>query len=132
MSAKPTTSKPAANPENPTQSGSGSDTAACSPLKVLRLTLKRKWFDMIASGEKREEYRTPGPWIDSRLDGKDYDLVEFKNGYGADVPTIYARYLGSRYGIGNPEWGAQPGQAYRVILLGEILPENDQADTRHE
>lgn len=25
--------------------------------KVLHLTLKKKWFDMIASGEKKEEYR---------------------------------------------------------------------------
>ena len=25
--------------------------------RILRLTLKRKWFDMIASGEKLEEYR---------------------------------------------------------------------------
>lgn len=24
--------------------------------RVLRLTLTRKWFDMIASGEKKEEY----------------------------------------------------------------------------
>lgn len=26
-------------------------------MKVLHLTLKKKWFDMIASGEKTEEYR---------------------------------------------------------------------------
>ena len=26
-------------------------------MKVLHLTLKKKWFDMIASGEKKEEYR---------------------------------------------------------------------------
>lgn len=25
---------------------------------TLRLTLKKKWFDMIQSGEKKEEYRT--------------------------------------------------------------------------
>lgn len=26
-------------------------------MKVLHLTLKKQWFDMIASGEKKEEYR---------------------------------------------------------------------------
>ena len=26
--------------------------------KTLHLVLKRKWLDMIASGEKKEEYRT--------------------------------------------------------------------------
>ena len=26
-------------------------------MRVLHLTLKKKWFDMILSGEKKEEYR---------------------------------------------------------------------------
>lgn len=26
-------------------------------MNVLKLTLKRKWFDMIAEGVKKEEYR---------------------------------------------------------------------------
>lgn len=26
-------------------------------MKTLTLSLKKKWFDMIASGEKKEEYR---------------------------------------------------------------------------
>lgn len=26
-------------------------------MKILHLTLKKKWFDMILSGEKKEEYR---------------------------------------------------------------------------
>lgn len=26
-------------------------------MRILHLTLKKKWFDMIASGEKKEEYR---------------------------------------------------------------------------
>lgn len=33
-------------------------------MKTLHLTLKKKWFDMIASGEKTEEYREIKPyWI---------------------------------------------------------------------
>lgn len=32
--------------------------------KMLHLTLKKKWFDMIASGEKKEEYRESKPyWV---------------------------------------------------------------------
>lgn len=30
-------------------------------MEVLNLTLHRKWFDMIASGEKKEEYRDIKP-----------------------------------------------------------------------
>ena len=33
-------------------------------MKILHLTLKKKWFDMILSGEKKEEYREIKPyWI---------------------------------------------------------------------
>lgn len=42
-------------------------------MKVLHLTLKRKWFDMILSGEKKEEYREIKP----------YWLVRFINWTGA-------------------------------------------------
>lgn len=36
-------------------------------MKVLHLTLKRKWFDMIASGEKKEEYREIKPYYVNKL-----------------------------------------------------------------
>lgn len=35
--------------------------------KVLHLTVTKKWFDMIASGEKKEEYREIKPFYNSRL-----------------------------------------------------------------
>lgn len=35
--------------------------------KTLHLTLKKKWFDMIASGEKKEEYREIKPYWVNRL-----------------------------------------------------------------
>lgn len=42
-------------------------------MKILHLTLKKKWFDMIASGEKKEEYREIKPYWFRRLvlKGKD-------------------------------------------------------------
>lgn len=36
-------------------------------LPVLHLTLHRKWFDMIAKGEKTEEYRAMKPYYRSRF-----------------------------------------------------------------
>ena len=34
-------------------------------MKTITLSLKRKWFDMIKSGEKKEEYReVKGKYID--------------------------------------------------------------------
>ena len=108
-------------PNTQTTNESRSHEAPCSPLRVLRLTLKRKWFGMIASGEKREEYREPGKWIMSRLVGKEYDAVEFANGYGRNVPRVTCRFLGWTRGGGNPEWGASPDRHYVVIRLGEII-----------
>ena len=67
-------------------------------MKILRLTLKKKWFDLILSGEKLEDYRTDKPFWASRLCDKngqakkDFDLVECKNGYGKNVPTIYREF----------------------------------------
>lgn len=34
---------------------------------MLTLPIKKKWFDMIVSGEKREEYREIKPYYDSRF-----------------------------------------------------------------
>ena len=36
-------------------------------MKILHLTLKKKWFDMILSGEKKEEYREIKPYWINRL-----------------------------------------------------------------
>lgn len=35
---------------------------------MLILTIKKKWFDMIKSGEKKEEYREINRYYDSRFD----------------------------------------------------------------
>jgi hypothetical protein len=95
--------------------------------RVLRLTLKKRWFDMIASGEKKEEYREIKDWIISRLHGKSYDVVEFSNGYGAHVPKITVEYLGWGNGIGRAEWGATPMKPTIIIRLGRVLSRtNDQ------
>ncbi len=100
---------------------------AGSAVRVLRLTLKRKWFDMISSGKKLEEYRDPSPWIYSRLLQKDgythrkYDLIEFRNGYGPTAPTMTVEFKGWKHGLGMPKWGATPGLRYVVILLGRVI-----------
>ena len=119
------------------QSPCRSNPADCSALRILRLTLKRKWFDMIASGEKKEEYREPSHWILSRLTNADesgsdrkYDLVEFRNGYAPDAPTVVCEYLGWEWGQGRTEWGggSHAGSPLAVIKLGSIIPQNAPGD----
>jgi hypothetical protein len=101
-------------------------------MKVLRLTLKKQWFDMIASGVKREEYRAPGKWILCRLAGRYYDVIEFKNGYGQNVPAMTVEYCGWKMSSGIAEWGAEPSVEYATIMLGRVLevirPEYEKAE----
>ena len=59
---------------------------------ILKLTLKKKWFDLMIVGKKNKEFRKPSKWIDSRLIGKSYNFVKFTNGYGNDKPFFYVEY----------------------------------------
>lgn len=97
-------------------------------MRVLKLTLKRKWFDLINSGEKKHEYRkTDSQWIISRLKGKEYDAVEFANGYGKQVPRCLIEFKGWRVGNdGLSKWGATPGHHYIIIELGRVIEENQR------
>jgi len=93
-------------------------------MKILHLTLTKKWFDRVGV-DKWEEYRYFGAWIKSRLMDRDlnrkhYDAVQFRNGYHRDAPKKTFEYLGFEYGIGNKEWGAS-GLRQIIIKLGERL-----------
>jgi len=97
-------------------------------MKILHLTLKKKWFDMVGNG-KVEEYREIKPYWTSRLccgfpciySAKDYDQVVFKNGYTKDSPVKSFKWDGLEIRTGNPEWGAEPYKKYFVIKLGKQL-----------
>ena len=89
-------------------------------MKVLHLTVHKQWFDMIASGEKTEEYRKIKPHWDSRLN-KDYDAVRFTNGYGKHRPTMLLKLKSISTGKGNPEWGAPVDKTVYIIKLGNMM-----------
>lgn len=86
---------------------------------MLVLPIKKKWFDMIASGEKKEEYREIKPYYDVRLlqyfnysvegvgvfkpDGKETKMVIFRNGYSKKAPQIKC-VCTLDMGVGKEEW----------------------------
>lgn len=88
--------------------------------RVLHLTLKRQWFDMIASGEKLEEYREVKEYWTRRL-YRDLDAVHFRNGYRPDSPTMMFELLWIGKGIGNLGWGAPAGQVVYILRLGKMI-----------
>ena len=89
-------------------------------MKILRLPIKKKWFDMIASGEKQEEYREIKPYWDTRLCGHGYDAVQFRNGYSKQSRTVLVDLWAINIGFGLKEWGAPDCSVYKLIL-GPVL-----------
>lgn len=58
--------------------------------KILHLTLKKKWFDMIVSGEKKEEYREiTGYWVQRLLLDKDGNKYRLKEAEEAAQAILY-------------------------------------------
>lgn len=107
---------------------------------MLILPIKRKWFDMIKSGEKKEEYREIKPYWTKRLNNEfdrmlksiipsnvERDLrkypqwltVRFRNGYNQCSPEMICNCK-IKIGTGKPEWGAEPNKKYYIL---EILEE---------
>ena len=93
-------------------------------MRILHLTLKKQWFDMIASGKKREEYREMKPYWHKRLMGKTYDAIHFRNGYSRDARSMTVEMKVLLSGLGIVEWGAPENEQVYILRLGEILTYN--------
>lgn len=90
-------------------------------MNILHLTLKKRWFDMITSGEKTEEYREIKPHWDARLRiGHYFDAVSFRNGYSKAAPKMLVECRGIFIGHGVQVWGA-PKDPVFIIKLGKII-----------
>jgi len=108
---------------------------------TLHLTLKYRWFEMIESGIKREEYRSIKRfWISRLLSNIEYltteqDIqavspvfkpfthVKFTLGYQRNAPTMTFAIEGIDIGPAKPEWSDNwPGNVFR-IKIGERIEE---------
>ena len=107
---------------------------------MLILPIKKKWFDKILSGEKKEEYREIKPYYKSRFEhcfdvmehrGKYINAFEenpvreimFCNGYSKTSLSFIARCT-LDVGIGKEEWGAEKDKQYFILTIHEILDES--------
>lgn len=109
-------------------------------MKILHLVLKGKWYDMIQSGEKKEEYREIRPYWMSRLTmcyGKGFrdckyrkcfekkclferhfDAICFHRGYTSQ--TMLFKLEEITIGKGNPDWGAPDYEVF-ILKLGQKM-----------
>ena len=119
---------------------------------MLTLPIKKKWFNLILSGEKREEYREIKPYYTKRFQkilaphspgkndaqhGKWEDecragrymekpfTLAFRNGYSSKSPTFEA-HVSLSIGAGKPAWGAEPGREYYVLQILDTKNEKHQ------
>lgn len=109
---------------------------------MLVLPIKKKWFDMIRSGKKREEYREIKPYYETRLMNafgfimvggqmvygelvpeeirKEWPVpVIFRNGYSQKSPQITA-YCNLKFGKRKTRVGAEQGKLYYVLEIKKI------------
>lgn len=101
---------------------------------MLTLPIKKKWFDMIKSGEKKEEYREIKPYWTKRILKNDITNCEiikrqlkkensyldrtviFRNGYSNNSPSIKCM-VSININFGREEWGAEPNKEYYVLKI---------------
>lgn len=110
---------------------------------MLTLPIKKKWYDMILSGEKTEEYRKVSPYYTMRFKkfitlnpnypddfiqnvfeasatdgGLPYTGVILKNGCKILAPAmlVHGKIM---IRTGRPEWGAAEGEKYYVLTIEE-------------
>lgn len=100
---------------------------------LLTLPIKKQWFDMIAKGEKKEEYREIKPYYTVRFQNigllskktvnptGDMLALILQNGYGKDAPKMMA-FVRLLIRKGKPEWGAEPGKTYYVLKILNWFP----------
>lgn len=99
---------------------------------MLILPIKKKWFDMILSGEKKKEYREVKPYYESRfanIFGKEYLIknanecpakeIVFRNGYSSNSSSFTANCR-LKKGAGKPEWGAEEGKEYYILEICDV------------
>jgi hypothetical protein len=90
------------------------------------------WFDMIRTGEKKEEYRELSAFNGVRLAEnwnnssysrvfKPFKVLHLTNGYGHDKPQLWAHIESISIGRGNPEWGAPTDRDVFIIRLGDVF-----------
>jgi len=89
---------------------------------LIVLPIKKKWFDMIVAGQKKEEYRAFTKRYRSMFFNAADENGEFwcilRNGYSLKSPSTTVR-VSLSIGKGRPEWGAEPGEQYFVLQILE-------------
>jgi len=93
-------------------------------VKILRLNLKRKWWEQIRDGEKTVELRLATDYWRKRLVGKCYDEIHLCLGYpkkGDDSRVLLRKWtMIAKEVVLHEEFGADPVEVF-VISVGHSV-----------
>lgn len=95
-------------------------------MAVVSLILSFQWFDMIASGEKQEDYREISPYYAARFSKNPSVAIFCSGGFSNEHRIMSVQILGIEKGFPKPEWNNRfdPNQEVYVLRLGRILDAN--------
>ena len=82
--------------------------------RILHLNLRGVYFDLIERGLKKTEYRNYTTYWRRRLEGRDYDVIRFRNGYATKAPVMDVQYVTKGFRVVG-------GKKEYAIRLGKIL-----------
>ena len=110
---------------------------------AVHLIITAEWYDLILSGEKKEEYREIKPYWTRRLIGNWHqhthdqpilpgpqimpygkDVIIFRNGYRTDSRAMMVEWEGVQIGFPKPKWCPENTKLQvpvYVLKLGKIL-----------
>ncbi len=85
-----------------------------STARVLQMNSSKECFEEISSGRRRTEFRPVKPFWTSRLEGKVYSEIHFRNGYGKTAPFARVEFKGV-------EVIEKDGEPVYAVALGKVL-----------
>ena len=102
------------------------------PKKILKLTLCKSPFDVMATGEKTFEFRKPTIGnkrllFDKNGNPRKYDLVLFRNGYGNQRPFFLVEFISVEISINYARFTYSNGLNVEIepgdyiISLGKLI-----------
>ena len=108
---------------------------------IMNMTIKSRWFDMILSGEKHEEYRAvdnsqvKNAWESIyNYEYGEYYVMVLRNGYRMSSRALAIQVYGIILRSGKdsiyPEWGEPTDRDHLVIILGDVLKRGTYADVK--
>ena len=97
---------------------------------MLTLLIRKKWYYMIVTGMKPEDYREPKEYWIKRLRkarfvqdiGSDFCGLQLviRCGYRKDAPSAVITLSKLDKGPGLEAWGAEPGKTYLRLHIREV------------